>query len=163
MWELILSDLVAGFSILNQCDVNFDSEVFHLNGNVHDGCGDSIAYAFMLTYTIIVSLAVLNLFVAIILQNFEDLHNKDNFLINEKSMNHLRNCWADFDPDATYFIDIVDFLSFLSKLGPPLGYTVEDNSTFKSQCDFLKKLEICTYGNMRFFYYYDVIISLTEN
>lgn len=42
-------------------------------------------------------------------------------------MKNLRNTWAEYDPDATYFIDVTDFLMFLSKLGPPLGYKTEDN------------------------------------
>jgi len=69
-----------------------------------------------------VSLVFLNLFVAIILKNFEDLNSKENQLLTDANMKHLRECWAYYDRDATSFIKVNDFIPFLSMLGPPFGF-----------------------------------------
>ena len=51
------------------------------------------------------SIVFLNLFVAIILQSFEEMQKKENQLLNDKNMEKLRECWSDFDPEGTGFID----------------------------------------------------------
>lgn len=38
-------------------------------------------------------------------------------------MEMLRECWADFDEDGTGFINTNEFEDFLTKLGPPLGFS----------------------------------------
>jgi hypothetical protein len=44
-------------------------------------------------------------------------------------LEQFKDCWAEFDPDATGYINIADFASLMFKLGPPLGWdkSYEDN------------------------------------
>lgn len=34
----------------------------------------------------------------------------------------LRDCWAYYDPEGTYFISIEELIPFLTRLGDPLGF-----------------------------------------
>jgi Ca2+-binding EF-hand superfamily protein len=75
-------------------------------------------------------------------------------------MEMLRECWADFDEDGTGFININEFDAFLTKLGSPLGFSQQEQDEIKKN-EFLKRLKLPTYKQMKHYYYYDVIKSLT--
>ena len=68
------------------------------------------------------NLIFLNLFIAIILQGFEDTQNKDNRLFNQQTLDNFRDVWAKYDPDATTFIKISKIKDLLLDLGEPLGW-----------------------------------------
>jgi hypothetical protein len=91
-----------------------------------NGCGKRTAEVYIFSFTLLVSLVFLNLFVAIVLDNFDDMNKKDNELLNDKNMKWLKRCWSEFDRDGTCFIKIKDFDSFLVKLGEPLGFSLEE-------------------------------------
>ena len=50
------------------------------------------------------------------------MQKKENQLLNDKNMDHLRKCWAEYDPEGTCFIDVSNFIPFLCELGEPLGF-----------------------------------------
>ena len=77
-------------------------------------------------------------------------------------MDHLRKVWSEFDPQGSAFITTGDLIPFLTKLGKPLGFTDEEKTDMKAQNDFLKQIELPTYNGVKNFYYYDVIITLTQ-
>lgn len=47
-------------------------------------------------------------------------------------------------------------------LGEPFGFSSEEQNSEKLQFDFHKKLELPTYNGFKHYYYYDVILSLTQ-
>lgn len=62
------------------------------NGEIN-GCGTRVALYYMFSYTLVVTLVFLNLFVAIVLDNFDILNKKENDLLSAKNMNRLKKCW----------------------------------------------------------------------
>ena len=58
----------------------------------------------------------LNLFIAIILEGFEDTINSENKLFNQEKANIFIDVWADFDPKGTGMIKISDFPTFMLAL-----------------------------------------------
>lgn len=50
------------------------------------------------------------------------MQKKENQLLKDKNMDHLRECWAVFDPTGSGFIDINNLTSLLCQLGDPLGF-----------------------------------------
>jgi hypothetical protein len=49
-----------------------------------------------------VPMIFLNLFIAIILEGFEQTSTKVNNLIQEEDLERFRECWAEFDKDVSH-------------------------------------------------------------
>lgn len=87
------------------------------------GCGDSFfAIAYFFSYTLIICMIFLRLFIAIILQAFQEVAEKENKFMSTSITDRFRDVWSDFDPDATSFIKIATYPRFLIALGDPLGW-----------------------------------------
>ncbi len=108
-WDLILRDMSTPFSIINQCITDYSVEDYLATGEIK-GCGTRTAVVFVFSFTLLVTLVFLNLFVAIVLDNFEDINKKDNDLLNEKNMKRLKRCWSEFDREGTCFIKVKDLV-----------------------------------------------------
>lgn len=63
-----------------------------------------------------------NLFIAIILGNFDEINNKKSQLLSDNNMDKFRESWAKFDPEGTFFLNVKDLVPFLTDLGEPLGF-----------------------------------------
>jgi len=64
-----------------------------------------------------VSLVFFNLFVAIILQSFEDILQSDQQVFHADRTEHFRDKWAEIDQKATGFIKKKDIKTLLFSLG----------------------------------------------
>lgn len=85
-----------------------------------NGCeADESAFAYFYSFVIIVSFVILNMFVAVVLQAFED--SNEGELLTPADLDNFVSVWSEFDPDATWFINASDVQRFLAKLRPPLG------------------------------------------
>ncbi len=71
------------------------------NGMQTQQCGTKYAVFFFLGYFLMVPLIFLNLFIAIILEGFEQTSTKVNNLIQEDELEKFRECWAAFDKDVS--------------------------------------------------------------
>jgi Ion transport protein len=73
-WDSIMLDLTRGPSIVFQCDdSDFDYQKYVDNGYQTTGCGSAYAgLIYFISYIIVVPLIFLNLFIAIILEGFEE-------------------------------------------------------------------------------------------
>lgn len=59
--------------------------------------------AFFIAYFLLIPLFFLDIFVAIIIEGFEQSSNKANNLIQEEDYEHFRECWVKFDRDVRIF------------------------------------------------------------
>ena len=64
--------------------------------------------AFFLSYMMFVSQIFLNLFIAIILDGFDDSKQEQSLRINDDMLRKFQRSWADFDPEGAGFILIED-------------------------------------------------------
>ena len=64
---------------------------------------------------------MLNLFVAVIMDNFEFL-TRDSSILGPHHLDEFIRVWADYDPKATGFIKYTDMFEMLRKMEPPLGF-----------------------------------------
>lgn len=64
----------------------------------------------------------MNLFIAIILQGYYQTQELEKQVCNSEIMSKYRNAWAQFDPDATGYIEATKFADLMLKFGPPLGW-----------------------------------------
>lgn len=77
------------------------------------GCGTDWSYVFFYSFQIIFKMIVLNLFVAVILNSFEDYSHRTKYLINDKSLIKLVKAWGIFDKKGIGIIHAKHFIRFL--------------------------------------------------
>ncbi len=114
-----------------------------------NGCGAGFtAYIYFYSFTLLVSFVILNLFVGIVLEAFENSNEGD--ILSPNDMDHFTKCWSEFDPSATWHIKAGDMKRLLIKLGPPLGVESGDLSevdkVMKDDC--LKELPVNSDGEV---------------
>merc|ERR1711968_68135 len=85
-------------------------------------CGSAWgAPLYFLSFFILSSLLMLNLLVAIILDNFGDTQTFENCVVQHDDLTVFAEHWSEFDPAATGFIDAAKLLSLVRGLPEPLG------------------------------------------
>jgi len=85
------------------------------------GCGSYVAYPFFISFFIMCAFLVLNLFVAVIMDNFDYL-TRDWSILGPHHLSEFVHLWSEYDPDAKGFIKHVDVVTLLRKISPPLGF-----------------------------------------
>ncbi|XP_052755866.1 sodium channel protein 60E isoform X3 [Galleria mellonella] len=90
----------------------------HLNGN----CGSPLlAITYFTSFIIISYMIVINMYIAIILENFNQAHQEEEIGIVEDDLEMFYIRWSKYDPHATQFISFVQLSDFIASLDPPLG------------------------------------------
>lgn len=104
-----------------------DSECFtRTDGEqVCDGSGDCgtpwLAIIILTSYILVIFLVVINMFIAVILENFNQAHEQEEVGITEDDFDMFYAVWERYDPLATQFIKYEQLSNFVSDLEPPLG------------------------------------------
>ena len=85
-------------------------------------CGSPVfAIIYFCSFTTIGSFVLLNLVIAIILENFETSSAKEEYPIKPNDFDHFAAIWSRFDPYATQYIPAQSLEEILYLVGPPLG------------------------------------------
>ena len=85
------------------------------------GCGNNFAYVYFISFFIVCSFLILNLFVAVIMDNFDYL-TRDWSILGPHHLDEFVRLWSEYDPDAKGRIKHVDVVTLLRKISPPLGF-----------------------------------------
>lgn len=129
-------------------------------------CGSSVAYLYFFSFHIIISLLVVNLFIAMIMNTYDEIMKVENSAINVFQLKEILVLWKEFDPEGLGFINYRDFNRFFKKMAIQFGVQMEDFMDVKNRRDFLKLLNLPLYENtnIKLFCYrfHDVIISLAQ-
>jgi len=83
-------------------------------------CGSNVAIPFFTTFIFLGSFIMLNLFVAVIMDQFEFL-TKDSSVLGPHHLDKFAAAWSDNDPHATWKCKYTDVQNILTRLHPPLG------------------------------------------
>ncbi|CAH2089701.1 unnamed protein product [Euphydryas editha] len=90
----------------------------HTNGN----CGSPLlAITYFTSFIIISYMIVINMYIAIILENFNQAHQEEEIGIVEDDLEMFYIRWSKYDPHATQFISFAQLSDFIASLDPPLG------------------------------------------
>ncbi|CAG7729654.1 unnamed protein product [Allacma fusca] len=84
-------------------------------------CGNNFAYIYFVSFFFICSFLILNLFVAVIMDNFDYL-TRDWSILGAHHLGEFIGLWAEYDPDATGRIKHLDVITLMKKISPPLGW-----------------------------------------
>jgi hypothetical protein len=101
-------------------------------------CGEPVgAPIFFLSFFIMSALLMLNLLVAIILDNYSEQENEEENMVEVKPehMEKFKHVWAEKDPTATGFIPLTDLPWLIMHLPLPLGLNVPDEHGNPSEVD----------------------------
>ncbi|XP_076286431.1 calcium voltage-gated channel subunit cacophony isoform X14 [Lasioglossum baleicum] len=85
------------------------------------GCGSNIAYAYFVSFIFFCSFLMLNLFVAVIMDNFDYL-TRDSSILGAHHLDEFVRIWAEYDPSATGKIHYTEMYDMLKNMDPPLGF-----------------------------------------
>ncbi|XP_037644633.1 sodium channel protein type 4 subunit alpha B-like [Sebastes umbrosus] len=114
-WDNLLSPIMS--SPPEECDVHFVNTGTNTRGN----CGNpSVGIAFFVSYIIISFLIVVNMYIAIILENFSVATEESTEPLSEDDFEMFYEVWEKFDSEATQFIEFSMLSIFADNLSEPL-------------------------------------------
>ncbi|XP_051907015.1 voltage-dependent N-type calcium channel subunit alpha-1B isoform X4 [Hippocampus zosterae] len=91
-----------------------------LSGTTGKECGSDFAYFYFVSFIFLCSFLMLNLFVAVIMDNFEYL-TRDASILGPHHLDEFIRVWAEYDPAACGRICYQDMYKLLRFISPPLG------------------------------------------
>ncbi|XP_034649400.1 voltage-dependent N-type calcium channel subunit alpha-1B isoform X5 [Trachemys scripta elegans] len=91
-----------------------------LSGLTKNECGSDFAYFYFVSFIFLCSFLMLNLFVAVIMDNFEYL-TRDSSILGPHHLDEFIRVWAEYDPAACGRISYTDMYEMLRHMSPPLG------------------------------------------
>ncbi|XP_041133885.1 voltage-dependent R-type calcium channel subunit alpha-1E isoform X1 [Polyodon spathula] len=113
-WQEIMLSCTAG----KPCETH--------NGNsssssaTNETCGTDFAYFYFVSFIFFSSFLMLNLFVAVIMDNFEYL-TRDSSILGPHHLDEFVRIWAEYDRAACGRIHYTDMYEMLMHMSPPLG------------------------------------------
>ncbi|CAM5147341.1 unnamed protein product [Eretmochelys imbricata] len=114
-WDGLLSP------ILNSGEPDCDPNKPHPGSSVKGDCGNpSVGIFFFVSYIIISFLVVVNMYIAVILENFSVATEESAEPLSEDDFEMFYEVWEKYDPDATQFIEYSKLFDFAASLDPPL-------------------------------------------
>ncbi|XP_018802973.1 PREDICTED: voltage-dependent calcium channel type A subunit alpha-1 isoform X2 [Bactrocera latifrons] len=87
----------------------------------NETCGSTLAYAYFVSFIFFCSFLMLNLFVAVIMDNFDYL-TRDSSILGAHHLDEFVRIWAEYDPNATGRIHHTEMYDMLKNMDPPLGF-----------------------------------------
>lgn len=109
-WNGIMHDCMLN----NNCKVHVDDYA--------GGCGNIVvALPYFITFTFLGTFIILNLFIAVILDNFSEAVKNDSATLPKDNLQSFAEAWAEFDHNANRLISREHLFELLRRLEPPLG------------------------------------------
>ncbi|ODM95155.1 Voltage-dependent calcium channel type D subunit alpha-1 [Orchesella cincta] len=84
-------------------------------------CGSDFTFPFFISFYFLCSFLIINLFVAVIMDNFDYL-TRDWSILGPHHLDEFVRLWSEYDPDAKGRIKHLDVVTLLRKISPPLGF-----------------------------------------
>ncbi|XP_066519404.1 sodium channel, voltage-gated, type I like, alpha b isoform X2 [Hoplias malabaricus] len=107
--------------ILNKREPDCNSETEHPGNSYRGDCGNpSVGIFFFVSYIIICFLIVVNMYIAVILENFSVATEESAEPLSEDDFEMFYEVWERFDPNATQFVEYDKLSEFADSLDPPL-------------------------------------------
>nr|XP_049466000.1 muscle calcium channel subunit alpha-1-like isoform X7 [Anopheles coluzzii] len=113
-WQDIMLDCSSRPGEVN-CDAKSD------DAGSPEGCGSNIAFPYFISFYVLCSFLIINLFVAVIMDNFDYL-TRDWSILGPHHLDEFVRLWSEYDPDAKGRIKHLDVVTLLRKISPPLGF-----------------------------------------
>ncbi|XP_070693935.1 sodium channel, voltage-gated, type I-like, alpha [Pempheris klunzingeri] len=107
--------------ILNKHEDDCDPMMENPGSSVKGNCGNPpVGIAFFVSYIIVCFLIVVNMYIAVILENFSVATEESADPLSEDDFETFYEIWERFDPRATQFMEYNKLSEFADALDPPL-------------------------------------------
>lgn len=103
------------------------------------GCGTFISKPYFISFNIIVSMLVMNLSVAAVIEGLDTAKKENMGIVQGDEIELLIDLWQDYDPLATGWITMTDLVFLLYELPPPLGKRTQRFNAKDDQYDAYSK------------------------
>jgi hypothetical protein len=107
-------------------DPSYDPDYCGFNNHIGclplNGCGSISIFPYLISFTVVISVVFINLFVGVILEGFSFSHDESGASVKPEDFMKFADHWAKFDPQATCYITVQQLEEFVQSLGPPLGF-----------------------------------------
>lgn len=164
LWYAIVADCVRTTQPNFICEEVYNYEEFAEKGFM--GCGTRWGYLFFLSFHVIYSFIIFNLFIAIIITGFDEESKALKNAISRYQLKDINNLWKKYDPSGTGYMNYKDFWRFSSEIAVIFGVSQEDLLDINNKKNFLKNLKIPIYENtaskIYCYKFHDVIIELSK-
>ncbi|XP_062855271.1 voltage-dependent L-type calcium channel subunit alpha-1D [Trichomycterus rosablanca] len=84
-------------------------------------CGSSFAIIYFISFYMLCAFLIINLFVAVIMDNFDYL-TRDWSILGPHHLDEFKRIWSEYDPEAKGRIKHLDVVTLLRRIQPPLGF-----------------------------------------
>ncbi|MCJ8744174.1 hypothetical protein PDJAM_G00115640 [Pangasius djambal] len=111
-WQEIMLACLSG----KLCDPESD-----YNPGEEMTCGSSFAIVYFITFYMLCAFLIINLFVAVIMDNFDYL-TRDWSILGPHHLDEFKRIWSEYDPEAKGRIKHLDVVTLLRRIQPPLGF-----------------------------------------
>ncbi|XP_061680587.1 voltage-dependent R-type calcium channel subunit alpha-1E [Syngnathoides biaculeatus] len=115
-WQEIMLSCLGG----QQCEADPSNLSPVPNSGQEGGCGSDFAYFYFVSFIFFSSFLMLNLFVAVIMDNFEYL-TRDSSILGPHHLDEFVRIWGEYDRAACGRIHYTDMYEMLTNMSPPLG------------------------------------------
>ncbi|XP_039766332.1 voltage-dependent L-type calcium channel subunit alpha-1D [Ornithorhynchus anatinus] len=110
-WQEIMLACLPG----KLCDPDSD-----LNAGEY-ACGSNFAIVYFISFYMLCAFLIINLFVAVIMDNFDYL-TRDWSILGPHHLDEFKRIWSEYDPEAKGRIKHLDVVTLLRRIQPPLGF-----------------------------------------
>ena len=117
-WNLIMHELADSTGNCVNSQTYEERQLYGIRG-----CGSALAYPYFISFMLLISLMIMNLFVAVVIEGFEESRKDDeDSIINSRQLDTFLEKWSRYDPKAKGWIRPVDLAFLLHDIDQPLGY-----------------------------------------
>ncbi|XP_034027338.1 LOW QUALITY PROTEIN: voltage-dependent L-type calcium channel subunit alpha-1D-like [Thalassophryne amazonica] len=111
-WQEIMLASLPG----KRCDSESDFEP-----GEEFSCGSNFAIVYFISFFMLCAFLIINLFVAVIMDNFDYL-TRDWSILGPHHLDEFKRIWSEYDPEAKGRIKHLDVVALLRRIQPPLGF-----------------------------------------
>ncbi|CAL8344953.1 unnamed protein product [Merluccius merluccius] len=115
-WQEIMLSCLGG----QECEPDPSIAPLTMSPDHEGGCGTEFAYCYFVSFIFFSSFLMLNLFVAVIMDNFEYL-TRDSSILGPHHLDEFVRIWGEFDRSACGRIHYTAMYEMLTHMSPPLG------------------------------------------
>uniref|UniRef100_A0A3Q3MIH8 Voltage-dependent R-type calcium channel subunit alpha-1E-like n=1 Tax=Mastacembelus armatus TaxID=205130 RepID=A0A3Q3MIH8_9TELE len=115
-WQEIMLSCLSG----QECEPDPSIAPLTISPDHEGGCGTDFAYCYFVSFIFFSSFLMLNLFVAVIMDNFEYL-TRDSSILGPHHLDEFVRIWGEYDRLACGRIHYTAMYEMLTHMSPPLG------------------------------------------
>lgn len=166
-WYELMGDLQRQYSVNFECKENPEYIDYKNNNYETVGCGTNLSPLYFIIYIFFVSLILVNLFIAVTLQGFNDVQTEDRCRITDFQLNTFIDVWTELDPDGTGYIHISEAAGLMRKLIEKKCELFPSNAK-DLVCDqdlvvqLIEHLQLKLYKKFQYYNFHDIMISLAQ-